>query len=127
MCKCKVKIKTLNYPLDRWCMSYNVTKHKTYLNLWPPIICITSYQFYLSPFLLLGVMSCNTSWVKCNYDVSNYSTFYGQIQILLRVSHRKYTYHIHTYHGPLPKICGNGVATKVDDAYTQRKYLTYIR
>ena len=30
-------------------------------------------------------------------------------------------------HAPLPKIRGNGVATRVGDVYTQEKYPTYTR
>jgi len=30
-------------------------------------------------------------------------------------------------HAPLPKICGNGVATRVGDVYTRGKYPIYIR
>ena len=30
-------------------------------------------------------------------------------------------------HAPLPKIRGNGVATRVGDVYTRGKYPTYIR
>jgi len=30
-------------------------------------------------------------------------------------------------HAPLPKIRGNGVATRVGDVYTREKYPTYIR
>jgi len=30
-------------------------------------------------------------------------------------------------HAPLPKIRGNGVATRVGDVYTRGKYLTHTR
>jgi len=33
----------------------------------------------------------------------------------------------HICHAPLPKIRGNGVATRVGDVYTRGKYPTYTR
>ena len=73
---------------------------------------------------------CNQSWIALlSYSFNKYHS-------LASSDHAPITLHLLTVqdagpkpsrfcHAPLPKICENGVATRVGDVYTREEYLTY--